>query len=214
MTTRLLALVQVIGLVAGGQQGTRLAAREAAPQARQIADRFHLVRNLADVLEQVLARCRAEIRQRQQERFQSSQLHPPVPCLTRRPGSSSLHNRWNANTKPMIARERSDFGTLWSCAPRVSSSLRLPSVMAWEKGVSENRVKQGGPPLHRRPNRRSLFDPYAAYVLSRWLAGVHDGKPLFEEIQARGFNGPARLVRRFLQTLREKRRPLTDLTPT
>jgi len=51
-------------------------------------------------------------------------------------------------------------------------------------------------------------------VLSRWLAGVHDGKPLFEEIQARGFKGTARLVRRFLQTLREKRRPLTDLTPT
>lgn len=45
------------------------AAREAAPQARQIADRFHLVRNLADALEQLLARCRAEIRQRQQELF-------------------------------------------------------------------------------------------------------------------------------------------------
>jgi len=51
-------------------------------------------------------------------------------------------------------------------------------------------------------------------VLSRWLAGVYDGKPLFEEIQARGFKGTARLVRRFLQTLREKRRLLTDLTPT
>jgi hypothetical protein len=68
-------------------------------------------------------------------------------------------------------------------------------------------------PLHRRPNRRSLFDPYAAYVLSRWQAGVHDGQQLFEEIQAQGFKGTARLVRRFLQTLREKRRPLIDLTP-
>lgn len=74
-------------------------------------------------------------------------------------------------------------------------------------------VKQGGPPLHRRPSRRSIFDPYAAYVLSRWQSGVHDGQQLFEEIQARGFKGTARLVRRFLQTLREKRRPLTDLTP-
>src|SRR5579884_391576 len=34
------------------------AAREAAPQAIQIADRFHLVRNLADVLELLLARRR------------------------------------------------------------------------------------------------------------------------------------------------------------
>jgi len=36
---------------------------------------------------------------------------------------------------------------------------------------------------------------------------------LFEEIQAQGFKGSARLVRRFLQTLREKRRPLTKLAP-
>jgi transposase len=38
------------------------AAREAAPQATQIADRFHVVRNLADALERLLGRCRAEVR--------------------------------------------------------------------------------------------------------------------------------------------------------
>lgn len=42
---------------------------------------------------------------------------------------------------------------------------------------------------------------------------MHDGQQLFEEIQAKGFKGTARLVRRFLQTLREKRRPLTELVP-
>ena len=55
------------------------AAREAAPQAKQIADRFHLVRNLADVLEQLLAHCRAEIRQRQQEQFPEPQTLPARP---------------------------------------------------------------------------------------------------------------------------------------
>jgi transposase len=42
------------------------AAREAAPQAMQIADRFHLVRNVAEVLKLLLARCRAEIRRSEQ----------------------------------------------------------------------------------------------------------------------------------------------------
>ena len=51
-------------------------------------------------------------------------------------------------------------------------------------------------------------------MLERWQAGVHDGQLLFEEIQAQGFKGSARLVRRFLQTLREKRRPLTNLAPS
>jgi len=91
------------------------------------------------------------------------------------------------------------------------------SEIAKRVGMGERSVrqwaKQGGPPLHRRPSRRSIFDPYAAYVLSRWQAGVYDGQQLFEEIQAQGFKGTARLVRRFLQTLREQRRPLTDLAP-
>ena len=47
----------------------------------------------------------------------------------------------------------------------------------------------------------------------RWQAGIHDGQQVFEEIRAQGFKGSARLVRRFLQTLREKCRPLTELAP-
>jgi transposase len=39
------------------------AATKGAPQAQQVVDRFHLVRNLSEVLQQILGHCRAEIRQ-------------------------------------------------------------------------------------------------------------------------------------------------------
>ena len=39
------------------------AARLGAPQARQVVDRFHVVRNLSEVLQEILGHCRAEIRQ-------------------------------------------------------------------------------------------------------------------------------------------------------
>src|SRR5947209_4027280 len=39
------------------------AATLGAPQARQVVDRFHLVRNLSEVLREILGHCRAEIRQ-------------------------------------------------------------------------------------------------------------------------------------------------------
>jgi transposase len=74
-------------------------------------------------------------------------------------------------------------------------------------------LKQGGAPEHKRPGRRSVFDPYASYVLERWQAGIFDGRQLYEEIRAQGFTGTIRVVQSFLQTLREKRHPLTDLVP-
>jgi transposase len=58
------------------------AAREAAPQAQQVADRFHLVRNLAEVLPMILAHCRAEIRRTEQDSLHQVEdtLHPlPTP---------------------------------------------------------------------------------------------------------------------------------------
>ena len=48
------------------------AATLGAPQAQQVVDRFHLVRNLAEVLPKILAHCRAEIRQ-----ADTDQLPPP-----------------------------------------------------------------------------------------------------------------------------------------
>ena len=39
------------------------AARLGAPQAQQVVDRFHLVKNLSEVLREILGHCRAEIRQ-------------------------------------------------------------------------------------------------------------------------------------------------------
>src|SRR5258708_2174490 len=58
------------------------AVTRAAPQARQVVDRFHLVRNLAEVLQKLLAHCRAKIRQPEADQLAlEKQAEDPVRSL-------------------------------------------------------------------------------------------------------------------------------------
>jgi transposase len=92
------------------------------------------------------------------------------------------------------------------------------TAIARRVGVSAYKVqawlKAGAAPIHRRPQgHSSLFDPYAAFVLERWQAGMHDGKHLYEAIRQQGYTGSLRLVRAFLQPLREQRRKPEEIVP-
>ena len=192
------------------------AAREAAPQARQIADRFHLVRNLADVLQPLLARCRTD-HQRTDAPLSSEEECPPTdppslphPDAWRQHASNQVERRYKANQDERDARYqrlaalRSQGLTMKTIGQCVGMSER--SVRSW--------LKQGGAPIHRRRKKRaSLFDPYAAFVLEQWQAGVQTNERIYEAIRARGFRGSLSIVRKFLQTLREDRRPIPHLEP-
>lgn len=59
-----------------------------------------------------------------------------------------------------------------------------------------------------RRKRRSIFDPYAPYVLSRWQQGCRDIELIFQEIQDQGFKGSIRTVYRFVKSLRQRSLPL------
>lgn len=193
------------------------AARKAAPHALQVADRFHLVRNLAEVLELFLARCRTDIRRASQARLPED-IPPPLEAVPALPAPQT----WQQHPRQQMQRAYQARQAQREDRYRQIAALRAQGMkhtdIAKQAGMSERSVrtwlKQGAAPLHRRPQgHHSIFDPYAAYVLERWQAGVHDGRQLFEEIQQRGYAGSIRVVHGFLQTLRAKRRPFPTLAP-
>ena len=194
------------------------AAREAAPQALQVADRYHVVHNLVEALEPFLARCRTELRRANQERLPEDELLPelaPVPLpfspqVWRQQPSSRAEHIYEAHRAEREDRYRQMAAlhgqgmTHTEIARRVGVSPY--TVRAW--------LKAGAAPIHRRPHgHRSLFDPYAAFVLDRWQAGVHDGKQLYAAIRHQGYAGSLRLVRAFLQPLREQTPQPEEIVP-
>jgi transposase len=186
-----------------GKEYTK-AATQAAPQAQQVVDRFHLVRNLAEVLEKILAHCRAEIRQADSDQppLEKAAEETPRPLPTaatwqqRTPAHVELAHQARQASRDdrfrQILELRAHGLTQAAIAKRIGMSER--AVRSW--------LKRGAAPTWKRQfRRRSVFDPYAQYVLQRWQAGIHEAKQLYEEIRAQGFAGTVRIVQRFVQAL-------------
>ncbi len=207
--------VQIISRDRGSDYAA--AAREAAPQARQIADRFHLVRNVADILLPCLSCCRAELCASTRREAPEPDHSPPDPPRTL-PHPDTWRQHPPAQVERTYQARQAERGKLFAQMATLHAAQVPLAEIGKRLGKSEHTVrlwlKRGSAPVHRRRRKcHSVFDPYAAYVLERWQAGVHDGPQVFAEIRAQGFSGSVSVVQRFLQTLRTRRRPLIDLAP-
>ncbi len=183
------------------------AARAGAPQAIQCADRFHLAKNLTEIVEEVLARCRAEIRQASKssdtakgvqdgenaERLSASSGEDPVTDPLA--GSAHLaHHAERSDRYQQLVELRNEGLTNKEIARRLGMAER--TVRHWFK----RGIPYGKPELRRK--RSHGFDPYIPYVTERWNQGEHNGLHIFRELQARGFKGGSSTVYRFLRSLR------------
>src|SRR5258708_34610925 len=181
------------------------AATLGAPQARQVVDRFHMVKNLSEVLQEILGHCRAEIRQGEapvpQSETAGKELTRPLPT------AATWQQRTPAHVKKAHQARQASRDDRYQQMTTLRAQGLTQREVAKRMGMSERAVrtwlKRGAAPTNERHfRRRSVFDPYAAYVLGRWQAGVHEAKQLYEEIQAQGFSGTVRIVQRFVQALR------------
>jgi transposase len=188
------------------------AATLGAPQARQVVDRFHLVKNLSEVLQQILGHCRAEIRLGEAP---SSEVEQPAEEPTGPlPTTATWQQRTPAHVKKAHQARQASRDDRYEQMTALRAQGLTQREVAKRMGMSERAVrtwlKRGAAPTNERHvRRRSVFDPYAAYVLQRWQAGVHEAKQLYEEIQAQGFSGTVRIVQRFVQALRDDPEKIT-----
>ncbi len=144
--------IQVVSRDRGGIYS--MAAREGAPQARQVADRWHLLKNIGDALERMMYRHMPLIRQVASELSpkKSPEPEPSVPAPTlRRPERlkqqtrNKRHQRW---TEVMALHNK---GCGFRKISRITGLSRV-TVSRW--------VQSGAfPEISTRPPKRGLLDP-------------------------------------------------------
>jgi transposase len=196
------------------------AATRGAPQAIQVADRFHVIRNLSEALEKFLLHKRAHLKEA--AAITAAALAPP-PAVPG--GVEETYPGKHTSTRPQLWQQRAEEESRrtherYVAAYPAGQDLHAKGAdiadIARRVGVSRRTVYRylslDGPPARKRPVRRPSPERLAweAYIVRRWEDGCRNGRRLWREARAAGFKCGERNAARFVARLRQQdpqRRP-------
>ncbi len=173
-------------------------ARQGAPDAIQVADRFHLVQNASNALDQLLRTRR--------RRTAITMVEPPAAADPERPPSPRQQEAQERRAA-RIAR--------WEEVQRRHAEGESIRGIARTMGISRHTIRrliaEDLPPRnhiqHPRPGGliSPTLQPYVSYLQDRWQAGCHNAARLYREITANGYQGSHTLLSQAVRAWRPPR---------
>jgi transposase len=182
-------------------------ARQGAPQAQQVADRWHLWHNLAEHIEKTVLGHRACLREPLPEPPTPT---PPVDPATLAPPAPVEKKIVTRTTKRYTQiQDLREHGESISAISR-SLHLDIQTVRRFAHASSLDQL------LAKTVERASVLDAFTPYLHQRWNQGCTDAAALTQEIKAQGYTGSDQTVRRYLRPFRSGRPapPPGPVTPT
>lgn len=180
--------IEVVSRDRGGEYAS--AAVAGAPQAIQCADRFHILKNLGEALEGVLARQLAAKRKTQTQKTLEEHLPiEEVPRSIRR--SPKVERLQQAYREERLAR----YEQVVALRKRGMSQDAIAKRVGMGQSTIGNWLAAGAYPETTRGPYVSRIDPYLPYLFERWESGCHNMVRLHQELMARGYKGSYASVR-------------------
>ena len=175
-------------------------ARHGAPEAVQVADRFHLLQNLAEALEVVFSGHAADLYAAEQARRDAALAeHGTVPIA--RPEPQAKAKRLAAGRR---TRRLARHGQVWALYRQGWSGEKIAPHL----GISRSTVyrylrSEVFPERKRRPDAgHSRLDAWRDIVLEHWNGDRRNSRKMFQDLQRRGYRGSYPTLARYLRRLR------------
>jgi transposase len=175
-------------------------AAHGAPQAQQVADRFHLLVNLSATMERVLEERSQQLilpplekpaAQAPPEQVDAlGQDRPPPPRVSQ---AQLRRQRRLARYQQVVALSHSG-----QSQKAISRALGIgrKTIRRW---LRRGEFPERKPP-HRAPAKVSEF---AAYLQQRWNEGCHNASRLYQELRQQGYRGKRGMVARLVAAWRK-----------
>ncbi len=176
--------------------------RQGAPQAVQVADRWHLLLNLRQMLERYLTSIYADL--------QRLPVAADFQTLLNQQRSAFIRTHSERRASVEKRNERLAFYEQIQALRQQGWNLaQLAQELACHPATIRKYYYATTFP-ERKPHRlgKSILDPYLPYLERRFRAGCENAQQLWREIQQQGYPGTKRQVMKWLQLKR------THLSPT
>jgi transposase len=165
------------------------AVRRGAPQATQVADRFHLVLNLRGAVQQELSRLRPFLGVSYALAAAATTACEPVVIAPPRRASVVVDDQHQ-----VLQQRRALHLDRFQLVKRLQAAGHTASTIMRETGFGRASVRKWVhlndlPTRNRMAPRAGMPEFYREYLWGRWTAGCQSGRLLMTEIQARGYVG-------------------------
>ena len=179
-------------------------ARRAAPDATQVADRFHLVRNLGQAVERELAVHRRDLR---------VSLSNQVTAAAKSEGEKKtkqirVRSRVVEQHRETVEQRRQEKLQLFQTVQQMRAEGMRVSDIARRLGINRRRIDKWVrlkefPERSRMQPRPGMVESFQDYLRQRWEQGCHHGRELLAEIRQLGYVGCYSRLAEFLSPWRQ-----------
>lgn len=186
-------------------------ARNGAPTATQVADRWHLLKNLAEalfkvlqqhhqIIERTLARTQSDVTATIASALSATHAAPETivsPSEVAPPVAGEVQLTLAGQQRTQRVEQVQQLYQQGWTKRAIAAHLHL------DPKTIRRYLNLSCPLLPQRRTRRSILDAFKPYLLARWQTGCHNAAQLFRELQSQNFTGKSSIVRLYLRELRQ-----------
>lgn len=177
---------------------------EGAPQATQVADRWHLLVNLREALERLLDRIRPELNALVPVTVSENPSDMPILRLRPRSQGTEFVRQARQQQRQSLYEEIHRLRDAGTAIRAIAQQLhKSPTTIYKYLAMPEF------PQKIARKRISSILDAYRDYLAQRWQAGCRNARQLWREIRQSGYPGTYRQVSRWAYERRESPAPTT-----
>jgi transposase len=163
-------------------------ARVGAPDAVQVADRFHLVLNLSAAIQRALEEHTGKLQ------IPAASPQPKQPSKSTDPVAATLTGpRMRQQQRRQRRLER--YEQVVALHREGHSQRAISQALQIQRKTVRRWLRTGEFPERKPPVRKPpKVQEFAGYLLERWTTGCHNATKLFHEIRSQGYQGQRSMV--------------------